>query len=252
MDTSSIFQAIRNFFGSINFENAVDIMVSLGPFTNYSILFGVLILCGFGLPLPEDIVLIIGGYLSYFDFLNVHIMVLVGLAGVLLGDSIMFFLGRRYGPALLNHRYLSRIVTPDKIKRAQININKYGNRIFFIARFLPGLRSPIFFTGGTLKTRFYIFFAYDGIAALLSVPLWVYSAYYGGEYIYRVIQIGKNAQVFILGLILLIVGVQIFLYYRNVKAKQREQQNRHSLKKENEHGRSNEREEEQKPAITSK
>lgn len=183
----------------------------------YSVLFFILILCGFGLPLPEDIVLITGGYLAYEELLNVHVMTAVGLVGVLAGDSIMFTLGRKYGTVLLTKEFVKKIITPDKIKKAQKYLAKYGNRIFFIARFLPGLRSPIFFTGGSLKVPFYIFFCYDALAALLSVPIWVYSAYYGGEYIYKVISIGRSAQAIIFGIIVLFVAIQIYRYYKKRK-----------------------------------
>ncbi|MBF0205634.1 MAG: DedA family protein [Oligoflexia bacterium] len=201
------------------FNTSVSFLLTLNPVLVYSVLFGVLILCGFGLPLPEDIVLIIGGYLAYEELLNVHIMTAVGLTGVLIGDSTIFFLGRRFGPVLLKHKYISRLVTEEKISKAQKYMHKYGNRIFFIARFLPGLRSPVFFTGGSLQTRFHIFFLYDGFAAIISVPVWVYSAYYGGEYIYKVIQVGRNAQTFIIASILLVIIIKIYFHYRSVAKK---------------------------------
>ena len=48
----------------------------------------------------------------------------------------------------------------------------------FFARFLPGLRMPVFFTSGLYKVPFWKFFLIDGFAALISVPIWVLLAYY--------------------------------------------------------------------------
>ncbi|MBF0298554.1 MAG: DedA family protein [Oligoflexia bacterium] len=206
------------------FNQSVTFLLTLNPILVYFVLFGVLILCGFGLPIPEDIILITGGYLAYEDLLNEHVMCAIGLAGVLIGDSTMFFLGRRFGPVLLEHKYISKIITPDKISKAQKYLSKYGNKIFFIARFLPGLRSPIFFTGGTLKIPFYIFFVYDSIAAIISVPVWVYSAFYGGEYIYKVITWGRDAQILILFIILCFVAYQVFKIYKKKKQKEKQKE----------------------------
>lgn len=201
------------------FSTGVSFLLGLSPLSVYLMLLGILILCGFGLPIPEDIILITGGYLAYEDLLNVHVMNLVGLVGVLLGDSTMFLLGKKYGQVLLSNEYVSKVITHDKVEKAKDYVQKYGNRIFFIARFLPGLRSPIFFTGGTLKSNFFIFFLYDGLAALISVPVWVYSAYYFGEYIYKVIVYARNAQAFILGTIFLVIFYKLFHYYRNYRNK---------------------------------
>jgi membrane protein DedA with SNARE-associated domain len=44
----------------------------------------------------------------------------------------------------------------------------------FIGRFLPGLRAPIFFTAGSMKVPFVKFLFFDGLAALISVPVFVW------------------------------------------------------------------------------
>ncbi|MBF0359830.1 MAG: DedA family protein [Oligoflexia bacterium] len=208
------------------FNQNVTFLLSLNPISVYFVLFGILILCGFGLPVPEDIILITGGYLAYEDLLNEHVMCVLGLAGVLIGDSTMFLLGRRFGPLVLENKYISKIITKDKISKAQKYLSKYGNKIFFIARFLPGLRSPIFFTGGTLKIPFYVFFMYDSFAALISVPVWVYAAFYGGEYIYKVITWGRDAQMLVLFIIICFVSYKVYTIYKKQKKKKREKEER--------------------------
>ncbi|HNO24973.1 MAG TPA: DedA family protein, partial [Leptospiraceae bacterium] len=61
----------------------------VGFFTSYGYfaVFGVLILCGFGLPVPEDVTLIAGGVISALGDTNVHFMFGVGMAGGLVGDG---------------------------------------------------------------------------------------------------------------------------------------------------------------------
>ncbi|KAB8040062.1 DedA family protein [Silvanigrella paludirubra] len=164
-------------------------------FTNYGFIavFGVLLLCGFGLPVPEDITLVAGGFISsmacsvdgtFLEALKscneVHYMLAVSMAGVLIGDSTMYFLGRIFGEKLLKIKFFSKIVTPERYQWIQEKFAKHGFWFIFAARFMPGLRSPIFVVTGISKKVSYLKFVLtDGIAALISVPVWVYLGFWG-------------------------------------------------------------------------
>ena len=59
---------------------------------------------------------------------------------------------------------------------------RYGNRMLFIARFLPGMRTTVYLTAGTShRVSFLRFLLIDGLAALISVPFWVYLGYFGAD-----------------------------------------------------------------------
>lgn len=148
----------------------------------YAAVFFVLVICGFGVPIPEDITLVAGGIISGLGYANVHIMFAVGMAGVLVGDGIMFLLGKTYGTEILRFRPVAKLMPPKRYAQVQQQFDKYGNRVLFVARFLPGLRSPIFLTAGMSgKVSFWQWLAMDGVAALISVPIWVYLGDFGAK-----------------------------------------------------------------------
>ncbi|QOZ82824.1 MULTISPECIES: DedA family protein [Chromobacterium] len=158
------------------------LQILLDFFTGYGYVavFTVLLVCGFGVPIPEDITLVAGGIISGLGYTNVHWMFLVGMAGVLAGDGIMFTAGRVFGNRVLKFRPIARILTQERFEAVQEKFEKYGNWVLFVARFLPGLRSPIFITAGmTRRVSYWRFLLMDGFAALISVPVWVYLGYYG-------------------------------------------------------------------------
>lgn len=190
------------------FDYIVNIFSSVAnPLAVYFILTGILLLCGFGLPLPEDVILISGGYLAYSGYIDIRIFLPVAFAGVLVGDCCIFLIGRKTGYSLLRHRVVSRLIKPEHIQKATAIIDKYHDKIFFFARFLPGLRATIFFSGGALKTKFWKFFLFDSLAALISIPLIVLGAYYGGEYIDQILKVAKGIQ-----LVLLLVSIMIIVF----------------------------------------
>ena len=140
----------------------------------FAVLF-VLIICGFGVPIPEDITLVSGGVISGLGYTNVHIMLVVSLFGVLLGDSTMYWLGRIYGTKILRFRPIRRFLTLDRLRIVRSKFEQYGNRVLFVARFLPGLRAPIYMVAGiTRRVSFIRFLLLDFFAAIISVPIWVY------------------------------------------------------------------------------
>lgn len=160
----------------------LDFLESFFTDYGYAAVFTVLVLCGFGIPIPEDVTLIAGGVISGLGQTNVHIMVVVGMAGVLLGDGLMFMAGRIWGERILRVRFISRIMTPRRYNQVQLKFQRYGNRVLFVARFLPGLRTPIFLTAGiSRKVTPWQFLMMDGLAALISVPVWVYLGSYSAE-----------------------------------------------------------------------
>ncbi len=153
----------------------LDTLVTFFQEYGYSAVFAMLILCGFGLPVPEDITLVSGGIISGLGYTNVHIMFAVGILGVLLGDSTMFLGGRIFGYRIQRLKMFRRILSPRRFSQIQQKFKKYGLGLLFVARFLPGLRSPIFLVAGmSRRISFFTFLAMDGLAALISVPVWVY------------------------------------------------------------------------------
>ena len=74
-------------------------------------------------------------------------LLLGACAGVLVGDSGMFLLGHHFGARILKLRFVARVLTPERYAKVQEKFERYGNRLMFIARFLPGMRTAIIIPG---------------------------------------------------------------------------------------------------------
>jgi membrane protein DedA with SNARE-associated domain len=177
--------------------------------TPYVIVFVLLLLCGFGLPMPEDIILFAAGLLAYYGAADVYVMIGVCFAGVMLGDSSVFTIGAKFGRKVRKIGIVKRILPPKRMKLVRKKLHEQGNKVIFAARFMPGLRTPIFFSAGTLHLPFRVFFFYDGMAALISVPTIVYAIFYFGDHVDRVIKVIKRLQFGVIGTILVIAAIVI-------------------------------------------
>ena len=146
----------------------------------YLALLIVLVLCGLGLPLPEDVALLAGGFLAHRGLTRFPITVGVSLIGVVTGDSSLFFLGRRFGQGLLRYFGLGRPDSQRRIARLQEFMLRHGDRTVFYGRFLAGLRALIYLSAGSLGVPPSRFFFYDILGALISVPVVVSLGYFFG------------------------------------------------------------------------
>ena len=148
----------------------------------YGAIFGVLVACGLGLPLPEDISLIVGGYLAYHGAASLPAMMVVGFAGILAGDTVIYFAGRRIGSRVGQRPgFFARVVTPEKRARVEQLFARHGQKIVMVARYLPGVRAVTYFTAGSARMSYVRFILWDGMAALVSAPVLVYLGYHFGD-----------------------------------------------------------------------
>lgn len=192
---------------------------ALTPFGAYAWLGGILLLCGMGLPIPEDLSLIAAGYFSSPEchlhlHLHVHKAFAVCWSAVLLGDTFAFFMGRWFGRPILASPWARRYFTPRRQLRVRAYFRKFGTRVVFLGRFMPGLRFSIFFCGGTLHLRPSVFFIYDALAAIISVPVLVYSAWFFGGQIDHVVRYARHTEHGILIAAILAAGVVLLRAYR--------------------------------------
>lgn len=152
----------------------------LAEFT-YAGIFLILLLCGFGLPIPEDIPIIASGYLSYLGTINIWAALAVNFAGVLIGDIFIYSLGYWWGPRAAEHRLFRSLLNPRRRKKVERFFESHGKKAIFFGRFLVGLRAPLFLMAGVMRVPTGIFLGMDVLAAGISVPVLLFSAYYFGD-----------------------------------------------------------------------
>jgi membrane protein DedA with SNARE-associated domain len=159
--------------------------------------------CGLGVPLPEDIALILGGFLVYKGVASLWVMVATGFCGILVGDSLIYLAGRRVGRRVrTGHGWLARVVTPARRIQVEGLFARHGEKIVIGARFMPGVRAVTYFTAGSAGMPYARFICFDGLAALGSAPLFVLLGYRFGRHLQQVIELMKRYQLIAVGLLL--------------------------------------------------
>ena len=190
------------------------------PAYAYLALYGVLLLCGVGMPMPEDIFLIAGGYSVHLAHQHglahpsLGLMIAVGMFGVLTGDVMLFLVGRWAGPRVTRVWPFRVMLSEKRRDRVSHFFTKHGVWTAFFARFAAGLRAPTYLLAGSAGMRFRTFILADGSAAAISVPLLVWAAYRFGPEVKRWLTRSKVAFGILVGVVVLCLVVRALFKWR--------------------------------------
>ena len=146
----------------------------------YPVLFGLLFSCGLGLPLPEDIPLVIAGYFVANGKMHLGIAAVCAWLGILGGDCVLYTFGRHYGMGITKIPLIGKHFTADRIKRAELLFQHYGVWVVGIGRMFAGIRGAMVVAAGTIRFSFIPFIIADALAAIVSGGLFMSLGYWAG------------------------------------------------------------------------
>jgi membrane protein DedA with SNARE-associated domain len=137
----------------------------------YAAVFGLLVVAGVGVPVPEELTQLTAGVLSHEGYLRFGITLPVVWAGIVAGDAILFLLARRHGPRALESRAARRVLTPPRREKLERHFARHAFLTIALARHAGGLRFAAFALAGATGVRPATFLLADGLSALASVPI---------------------------------------------------------------------------------
>lgn len=176
----------------------------------YFVLFGLLFACGLGLPMPEDVPLMIGGFLVSTGRLEIVGVAVASWLGIIGGDVMLYQLGRRYGLNITRVPFIGKHVTEARIQQAEVLFDRYGIAVVAVGRMLAGIRGAMVIAAGAIRYNFLKFLIADGIAALVSGGAFVALGYWVGDHFGSVEKLQQFRNQTIKGIehwVLIIVGL---------------------------------------------
>lgn len=146
----------------------------------YIALFGILILSGLGLPVPEEITLLVGGYLTYLGFIEFWPTVYILVAGIIIADVFGYFLGR-YAGEWISRKFLRFRAAALLHEKAEWYFKQHGEKLVLFSRPLIGVRVAVPMLAGHFHMSFLKFMLFDLMAAIPWTFILVSLSYYLGS-----------------------------------------------------------------------
>jgi membrane protein DedA with SNARE-associated domain len=146
----------------------------------YPVLLLVLLVASLGVPIPEDVPLIAAGVTlaQRPDVATWNGTLSIALLGIMCGDVVLYVLGKRWGPEVCQHRWVSWLITPVRLEKMRSKFNRYGMWMCFFGRFFMGVRAAMCITAGVTRLPLWRFVLADLGGAVLSIPLFVWLGYW--------------------------------------------------------------------------
>lgn len=158
--------------------------------------------------ISEDLTCLSAGALVSQGRLSFALAVFACGFGIFFGDILLYAAGRLFGRKLLETKLFGHLFSEDSLQKASTWLDKYGKSAVLLSRFTFGLRLPIYFIAGTLKTDFLKFASYFAVAVALWTPLVVGLSSLLSEQFLKATVFQNNFQ---LGFILFVISFYILL-----------------------------------------
>ncbi|WP_423798703.1 DedA family protein [Neobacillus sp. SAB-20_R2A] len=168
-------------------------------------------------PIPSEIILTFGGYMTLDTSLNVTGVIIASTLGSVFGAVILYRLGNfldveRFDRIIKRYGKLLRLKKED-LYRANAWFNKYGIWTVFLCRFIPLIRSLISIPAGMANMNFSLFLIFTTIGTLIWNTVLIHLGANLGENWELITEKMDNFSTIIYGIliILLILGMVKFI-----------------------------------------
>lgn len=170
----------------------------------------------FGTFFEGETIVVMGGLLANFGYLDLPLVILVSFIGSLIGDQFYFFIGRYKGKEFLSKRPLWK-ARSDKI---QSHLDRYRIALMIGFRFMYGFRNiiPLMFGASRVKTSH--FFVCNVIGAMVWAITIGTGGYLFGEAFGTIIGDIKRYQYRAFSIVI-VVGAVVWLVYFYRRKKQK-------------------------------
>src|SRR5690242_17193689 len=169
-----------------------------------------------GFPVPEELIQLTAGYLSWEGTLSFWPALIAVYLGIVLGDALFFRVAQRQGPKLLERPAVARVLTPARRAFLDRHFDRHAFLTIVVARQTSGLRLAAYALAACHGMKARTFVLADGFSALLSVPLVVSLGYLFAEHLEEVKKRVHEVELGLLVAVLLVgAGVVLVKWWRN-------------------------------------
>jgi undecaprenyl-diphosphatase len=136
---------------------------------------------GLGFPIPENPLLIGGGYAISKQVSPLLPSLILWSLGIICGDLALYAAVHWLFSRSSLSGLLGRLVRKDRLERYQETFTSLGGWTIFLARFTFGIRAVAYVAAGAARYPLPRFLAVDGISVIVQVLIFVGIGYHAGD-----------------------------------------------------------------------
>jgi len=168
-----------------------------------------------GIPVPEETVMLVAGFLAGRAILQLDYVYLVCIMSAVCGDCCGFFIGRHGGQRIIARLAARFSNLQPRYERLQRFFHTHGSKAVFMARFIAGVRFMAGPMAGAAGMPFFRFLGWNLLGAILWCALVVTIGYLVGDELYRVAEMAHHAQRWFAMVVVLVCLLLWFFWLRD-------------------------------------
>ena len=129
---------------------------------------------------PSETAVITAGVVAADGDLSLALIIPLAAAGAFLGDNTAYLIGRRFGTRA-TERFFRSERARRRIAWADEQLDERGGELIMVGRFVPGGRTAVALSSGTLGYPWRRFVLFDAAAALIWASYSALIGFYGGQ-----------------------------------------------------------------------
>ena len=190
----------------------LDLLIVYLSSVSYLLIFLLFIATGLGLPIPEELVLLVLGYLTAYDILKVTPALLTSFIAVIISDNLGYFIGK------YNKNFLQKFVSKKKFQFAKNHMLQHGKKTLFLSRFICGLRVLFPIVTGSVGIPWKTFILVDLSAILILIPVFFSLGYLFSSYVDSIGKFIVTIDRIVLAIVISLFFL-LFFFYRYMQKK---------------------------------
>ena len=184
-------------------------------------------------PIPSELILTFGGFMTTYTSLNLPLMILFSTVGSVIGANILYFIGKILDKERFNNNISSKPGKILRLKKSDIEkadewFDKRGNKAVFFCRFVPLVRSLISIPAGMSEMPIFSFLLYTSIGTVIWNSILLFVGSKVGENwteIVKILEQFSHVVVFLLAIAFVLVVVYFYYKKAHPKTKKKKQSN---------------------------
>ena len=161
-----------------------------------------------GVLIPGEIAIVLAGVLANQGRLPLSGVLAVAILGAVVGDSVGFAVGKRYGHSLLG-RLPQRLVRPSHVEATTSALRRLGGRAVFVGRFTAALRALVPGMAGMSGMHYRTFAVWNVIGGVVWASAFVLLGYLAGTGYAAIEHRATEAGLVLLAVVAVVIAVKV-------------------------------------------
>jgi membrane-associated protein len=129
---------------------------------------------------PSEVSVITAGVVAATGGINLPLVILAAALGAFLGDNVAYLIGYHLGPRA-REKFFRGKKSQKTFDWAERQLSMRGGELIAVARFIPGGRTAVTLSAGTLRYPWRRFAVFDVIAAVIWASYAALLGFFGGQ-----------------------------------------------------------------------